>query len=224
MVPLIAISGRSGSGKTTLIVKLIAELKRRGYRVGTLKHDAHGFEIDHEGKDSYRHKRAGARCVVLSSTEKFAVIKDVDAEWHPARLAAAYLADADIVLLEGFKRYAFPRIEVVRAACSKRPVTPDDTSLRAYVTDLPMKTAKPVYGLNHTRRIASFIEREIISKQTPQNISLILDGEPIELDPCSGEKVIASIDAALKAIKKRTRPREVEIRLRLKRHTRRRRK
>jgi molybdopterin-guanine dinucleotide biosynthesis protein B len=91
MVPIVSIVGKSGSGKTTLLEKVIKELTHRGYTVGVLKHDAHGFEIDHEGKDSWRHKKAGASTVALSSPEKFAVIKDVLTEWFPERIIDAYL-------------------------------------------------------------------------------------------------------------------------------------
>jgi len=74
---MVSIVGKSGSGKTTLLEKVVAELTKRGYRVGTIKHDVHGFEIDHEGKDSWRHKMAGAKTVALSSPDRVAVIKDV---------------------------------------------------------------------------------------------------------------------------------------------------
>ncbi|OGQ40569.1 MAG: molybdopterin-guanine dinucleotide biosynthesis protein B, partial [Deltaproteobacteria bacterium RIFCSPLOWO2_01_FULL_42_9] len=84
---MVSIVGKSGSGKTTLLEKVVAELTKRGYRVGTIKHDVHGFEIDHEGKDSWRHKMAGAKTVVLSSPDRVAVIKDVDEEWLPDKLA-----------------------------------------------------------------------------------------------------------------------------------------
>src|SRR3990172_6969140 len=102
MVPVVSFVGRSNSGKTTIIVKVIAELKRRGYRVGVIKHDAHGFEIDHEGKDSWRHKKAGASTVALSSPDKFAVIKDVSIEWTPERIIDSYLNYADIIITESF--------------------------------------------------------------------------------------------------------------------------
>src|SRR3989304_9649697 len=113
MVPIISIVGKSDSGKTTLIEKLVRELIRRGYAVGTVKHDAHQFEIDHPGKDSWRHKQAGAGTVVVSSPAKAAVVKSVDKELTLDEIAAAYLADVDIILTEGFKREPKPKVEVL---------------------------------------------------------------------------------------------------------------
>ena len=90
MIPVVSIVGKSDAGKTTLIEKLIPELVRRGYRVATVKHDVHGFDVDREGKDSWRHKQAGAHTVVISSPEKLALIRDVD---HDADLAELRLGD-----------------------------------------------------------------------------------------------------------------------------------
>jgi molybdopterin-guanine dinucleotide biosynthesis protein B len=78
MIPIVSIVGKSDSGKTTLLEKLVAELKSRGFRVGTIKHDAHSFEIDHEGKDSWRHKKAGASVSIISSAEKIGMVLDSD--------------------------------------------------------------------------------------------------------------------------------------------------
>ena len=85
--PIVSVVGYSGSGKTTFIVKLVPELTRRGIRVGTIKHDVHGFEMDREGKDSYRHKKAGARISVISSPQKVGMVRDVDRERTVAELA-----------------------------------------------------------------------------------------------------------------------------------------
>jgi len=95
--PLISIVGKSDAGKTTLLEKLVGELKTRGYLIGTIKHDVHGFEIDHEGKDSWRHKHAGAHTVVISSPRKVAVIKDMAAEESLDGLATKYFTDVDVL-------------------------------------------------------------------------------------------------------------------------------
>jgi molybdopterin-guanine dinucleotide biosynthesis protein B len=81
MIPILSVVGRSNAGKTTLIVKMIAELVRRGYRVATIKHNRHGFEIDHEGKDSWRHKQAGARITVIASPHQVAVVEDIEKDY-----------------------------------------------------------------------------------------------------------------------------------------------
>jgi molybdopterin-guanine dinucleotide biosynthesis protein MobB len=93
VIPIVSIVGRSNSGKTTLIEKLIIELRRRGYRVGTIKHNSHGFDIDHEGKDSWRHKKAGAQVTVIASPHRIAVIEDVNRDYELSELMDHYIRD-----------------------------------------------------------------------------------------------------------------------------------
>ena len=114
--PIVSIVAKSGTGKTTLLEKLITEMKQRGYRVGAVKHDAHSFDIDHEGKDSWRLTRAGADTMLITSPDKLAMIKQYAEEQEPtlAETVAAYCDDLDIVLSEGFKKSATPKIEVHR--------------------------------------------------------------------------------------------------------------
>src|SRR5512139_3427672 len=98
MIPIVSIVGKSDSGKTTLIEKLIAELTNRGFRVATIKHNRHGFEIDHEGKDSWRHKRAGAVITVVASPDRIAVIEDAAKDYELAEIRERYIRDADVIL------------------------------------------------------------------------------------------------------------------------------
>jgi len=112
--PVVCIVGKSDSGKTTFIEKLVPELKRRGYKVATIKHDVHGFDIDIPGKDSWRHSRAGADVTVISSSKKIAVIKKLVGELTLDEIAECYLSDVDIIIAEGFKRQDKPKIEVYR--------------------------------------------------------------------------------------------------------------
>ena len=109
MIPIVSIVGKSNSGKTTLIEKLIAELTRRGFRVATIKHNRHGFEIDHEGKDSWRHKRAGAVATVVASPGRIALIEDAPKDYDLAEIRDRYIRDADIILAEGYKIIPTPR-------------------------------------------------------------------------------------------------------------------
>lgn len=214
MVPIISFVGKSGSGKTTLAEKVIAELTRRGYRVGVIKHDAHGFEIDHEGKDSWRHKKAGAVTVALSSPEKFAVIKDVDPEWLPERIIALYLSDVDVVVAEGFKRSPFPKIEVIRKANSSTPVCGKDKNLLAFASDFYESKRHPVFGLNDYRRIAGFIEKEIIKKYASANISLVVDGQKIELKPFIENLIKDGVTGMIRSLKGCSGAKEIELRIR----------
>ncbi|MBI5642906.1 MAG: molybdopterin-guanine dinucleotide biosynthesis protein B [Deltaproteobacteria bacterium] len=212
MVPVISFVGKSGSGKTTFLEKVVKELTGRGYSVGVIKHDAHGFEIDHEGKDSYRHKHAGATVVALSSPEKLAVIKDVEKEWGPERIISAYLSDVDLVITEGFKKARFPKIEVVRKAHSKKPVCGKDKTLRAYVTDLDLE-GKPLFGLKDYGKVASFIEKEIVGKHARTEISLIVNGEAVSLKPFISNLLKDGVTGMIKSLKGCEGAKNIELRI-----------
>jgi molybdopterin-guanine dinucleotide biosynthesis adapter protein len=158
MIPVISIVGMSGTGKTTLMEKLIAEMVRREYRVATIKHDVHGFEIDHEGKDSWRHKKAGARTVVLSSPWKVAVVEDVERDHDIGEIRDRYIRDCDVILSEGYKRNAFPKIEVFRAALKRELLCVGDDTLLAVASDTPLDVGVPCLDINDARGIADLIE------------------------------------------------------------------
>lgn len=214
MVPIVSIVGKSGSGKTTLLEKVISELTRRGYTVGVIKHDAHGFEIDHEGKDSWRHKKAGASTVALSSPEKFAVIKEVSPEWPPERIIDSYLGDADVVVTEGFKKSAFPKIEVVRKANSTRPVCGNDKRLIAFAADFKVSNKFPVFKLEDYKGVATLIEKEIIGKHRPSGISLIVDGQKIDLKPFIENLIRDGVTGMIRSLKGCSAAKEIELRIR----------
>lgn len=214
MVPIVSIVGKSGSGKTTLLEKVISVLTRKGYTVGVIKHDAHGFEIDHEGKDSWRHKKAGAATVALSSPEKFAVIKDVSVEWPPERIIYSYLTDADIVITEGFKKSAFPKIEVIRRANSTKPVCGNDRKLIAFASDFQVSKKLPVFRLDDPKGVALFIEKEIIEKHRTAGISLIVDGVKIDLKPFIENLVRDGVTGMIRSLKGCSEAKEIEIRIR----------
>lgn len=110
---VISIVGKSNSGKTTLIEALIPVLLQKGVKVGTIKHNTHGFTLDYEGKDSYKHKQAGAQIVALSAPDAFALIKQVNKELTVAEIVSTYMFDVDVVLTEGYKEENWPKIEVL---------------------------------------------------------------------------------------------------------------
>jgi len=114
MIPIVSIVGKSNSGKTTFIEKIIPVLNKRGYKIGVVKHDVHGFEIDHEGKDSYRLKRAGAKVVIISSPNKIAIVKDVDHDHSLSEIKDLFEQEVDIIISEGYKKDIQPKIEVFR--------------------------------------------------------------------------------------------------------------
>lgn len=165
--PVVAIVAKSGTGKTTLLEKLIAQLKDRGYRVAAIKHDAHRFEIDHEGKDSWRLSRAGADTMLISSAQKMAMVRQ-----HPAgepsvqEMVEAYCADVDLVLTEGFKHSRIPKIEVHRRQCGERLLCRgehSDPMLLAVASDVPLDLDVPVLGLDDAAGIVDLMVKRFLS-------------------------------------------------------------
>jgi molybdopterin-guanine dinucleotide biosynthesis protein B len=159
---VIGFCGYSGSGKTTLVEQLIARLKRAGQRVSVVKHAHHAFDIDHEGKDSWRHRRAGAFEVVIASDRRLAKMREFEAPAQPSVHDLIGELDAcDWVLIEGFKRAALPKIEVWRASTDKPAQYPGDPHIVAICTDsplrLPVPTALPVLDLNDPDAVAAFL-------------------------------------------------------------------
>lgn len=160
MPPIISIVGKSKSGKTTLVEKLIPELKHRGYRIGTIKHAHHGFTLDRKGKDSARHRAAGADAVIVSGPGTMAMIKD-----HPDESItnlAVFLQDMDLVIAEGFKSEDQPKIEVCRADNHKAPIHPIVSQLIAFVSDTDIDMGVPKFGLEDIERLADLIEKRFL--------------------------------------------------------------
>ncbi len=160
MPQIICIVGRSQSGKTTLIEKLIPALKQRGYRIGTIKHSHHIFDFDKSGKDSWRHKDAGADTVIIASPGKIAMVKND----HQGTLDSLqhYFGDLDLLITEGYKKENKPKIEVVRSARHTEALLKDDRHLVAVVTDVDLKMKIPVFGLDDIDQLADFIEQNYL--------------------------------------------------------------
>jgi len=141
----IGLAGWSGAGKTTLIARLIPELIRRGLCVSTIKHAHHDFDVDRPGKDSYRHREAGAEETLIASPNRIALMRELRGAPEPSLAALlAMLAPVDFVLIEGFKRDPIAKIEVFRAANGKPALYPDDPWIVALVSDVA-----PAGGLPH---------------------------------------------------------------------------
>src|SRR5215211_3381531 len=138
--PMVAVIGRKHSGKTTLTVRLAAELGRRGHRVMTIKHGSHTFNLDPATTDTYRHyHEGGAERVAMAAPDKFALILRWAEELSAEEIAERYMADADVVVCEGFKRSALPKIEIFRRAAHAEPLfssgSPESEHYLALVTD-----------------------------------------------------------------------------------------
>jgi len=160
MPPIISVVGKSGSGKTTLIEKLIPEMKKRGYRIAIIKHAFHQFDIDKEGKDSWRHRAAGADTVIVASHGRIAMVKNHNSENIDSM--EAYFSDMDIVITEGYKRENKPKIEVFRSAAHKEPLCLGNNDLIALVTDTDVDLNVPRFGLEDIQKLADFIEKKYL--------------------------------------------------------------
>jgi len=167
MTPVVSFVAKSGTGKTTLLEKVIGLLKGRGYRVGAIKHDAHRFDIDHPGKDSYRLTAAGADTMLIASPEKLALVKRHVASPSVEELLSTYFTDLDIVLTEGFKQSTLPKIEVHRRERSSdllcRGETHDPT-LIAVASDTALDIDVPLINIDDAAAVADFIEARFLRR------------------------------------------------------------
>ena len=155
-VPIVSFVGRSNSGKTTLIERVIPELVRAGYRVATVKHAGHGFDLDTEGKDSWRHKRAGASSVIVMSRGSLAMFADVPEEMKVEEIRDRFLdVSYDLIIAEGWKSEGYLKIVVIREQVGEVPVSPD--GLLAVVSDKPIDLPVPVLDLNDVTGVAALI-------------------------------------------------------------------
>ncbi len=159
---VIGFSAWSGSGKTTLVERLLVRLREAGQRVSVVKHAHHDFDIDHPGKDSWRHRQAGAFEVVIASNRRLAKIREFESPVEPTvHQLIAELCDCDWVLVEGFKHADLLKIEVWRASVGKKVNYPEDPFVVAIATDsparLPVATQLPVFDLNDVDSIAAFL-------------------------------------------------------------------
>ena len=160
MSQILSIVGRSQSGKTTIIEKLIPELKKRGYRIGTIKHAHHGFDIDKSGKDSWRHRHAGADTVVVASPGQIAMVKNEKDESLDD--LQKYFDGVDLIITEGYKMDNKPKIEVLRAARHSQLVCAGDHNLIAVVTDVDLDPKVPRFYLDQIKELADLIEKKFL--------------------------------------------------------------
>jgi molybdopterin-guanine dinucleotide biosynthesis protein B len=161
---LFGVVGWKNSGKTTLTTRLVAELVRRGWRVSTVKHAHHAFDIDHENTDSWRHRHAGAGEVAIVSGKRWALMHELRGENEPSLAdILARLAPCDIVIIEGYKRETHPKIEVRRvSAADHKPLAPDDPAVIAIASDQHTQTGTlPWFDVDDITAIADFAEQTV---------------------------------------------------------------
>lgn len=154
--------GWKNAGKTGLMERLVADITGRGFTVSTVKHAHHSFEVDHPGRDSHRHRVAGASEVLLASRNRVALMRELrDAPEPPLADLLGQLAPVDLVLIEGYKREPHPKVEAHRAEPGNPLIAPEDATVRAVASDAPLTLDRPVFDLDDTVAIADFILAEV---------------------------------------------------------------
>lgn len=157
---VLGIVGWSGSGKTTLLVSVLPLLRAAGLTISTVKHAHHGFDMDQPGKDTYRHREAGAHEVLVASGTRWALLHEVTGEEPLLPALLRRLDPVDIVLVEGFKSHPYPKLEVYRPSLAKPPLFPSDSDIVAVASDSPVEAgARSLLPLNDPRAVSDWIQR-----------------------------------------------------------------
>lgn len=161
MIPVFSIVGsKSNVGKTTVLCDIIKELKSRGYRVATIKHDVHGFDIDHAGKDTWKHAQAGADIVAISSHKKMAIIEQLEKEYTLDKVINK-IHNVDIIITEGYKNENKPKLEVFRKEISSK-ICSKDEELFGIITNTPIKKEVPQFNFSDIKGIVDLIETRFL--------------------------------------------------------------
>ncbi len=156
------VTGWKNAGKTGLMERLVAEITGRGFTVSTVKHAHHSFDVDQPGRDSHRHRMAGASEVLLASDQRVALMQELRGAPEPSLEALlARLSPVDLVLIEGYKRERHPKVEAFRAEPGNDLIATRDDTIRAVASDTPLDLDRPVFDLNDTKAIADFILSEV---------------------------------------------------------------
>ena len=217
MPVVVSVVGTSKVGKTTFLEKLIPELRRRGYRVGTIKHDVHdAFALDQEGKDTWRHRQAGAQTVAISSPARIGLTKQVPEELDPATLAALYFQDEDLVITEGYKGGDKPKIEICRKERQTAPICTEKDGLVAVVSDFPVGGGLPCFALEDVAGVADFLEVRVLNSRPEPHLAIRLDGKNLPMKSFVKEFVLGGILGMISTLRGYGTPGRVDITIRLK--------
>lgn len=211
MLPIVTFTGFSGSGKTTVASGVIAALVAKGYKVASIKHDGHGYELESKpSSDSMKHKAAGAVCSIVSNANGYLLICDSERDSSPQELAALAPAGTDIVICEGFKNAAIPKIEVYRNATGNRRMASDSFQI-ATVSDISLSDSPKQFDINDHAGVADFIEARFLKKRSDTALHLIVDGKHIPTKDFILQMLTHSIHGLIKPLKGCENPREIII-------------
>ncbi|MFQ5826815.1 MAG: molybdopterin-guanine dinucleotide biosynthesis protein B [Dehalococcoidia bacterium] len=202
MPPMISIVGRAKSGKTSLLEHLIPELKRRGYRLATIKHSAHGHDLNEKGKDSQRLANAGSDAVMVSSSQGLAMLKNVGKELGAEELSLLMGNDYDLIITEGFKKGKAAKIEVHKPGPDSGLMC-HPSELLAVVTDEPLDIPVPQYPRSDVSGLADLIEQSLLPQAGGDELSLFINNAPVPLNPFIEDlmtRVVLAIVSTLKGI------------------------
>jgi molybdopterin-guanine dinucleotide biosynthesis protein MobB len=214
MPQITSIVGKPRSGKTTLLQGLIAELKRSGLRVATIKHSTHEFKLDSPGKDSWLLARAGSELVVFNSPQSLAYIRKLDREVSLEELARVVGEDFDIVLTEGYTKERCPKIEVHRSQQGPDLISPVE-ELIAIASDEPLDTSLPQYTLDDFEGLAGIIKRRVEARRDKAEVSLFADGKSVPLNPFVKELIARTLLGMASALKGLAKTSKLDISVRI---------
>jgi len=195
---IISIVGKSDSGKTTLLESLIAELKRRGYKVAIVKHSHHADDLDSAHKDTWRFTRAGSELSAINSLDHLAIYRRMDHYFDPQEIANFILWDYDVILTEGFKGSSYPKIEVHRRGQGKELLT-DPGQLLGVVTDEPLDVKAPQFSHDDIHGITDLLEKAILSRREANEVDLVINGASVPLNPSLQDLLARTITAMIPA-------------------------
>lgn len=218
MPVVVSVVGTSKVGKTTFLEKLIPALRRRGYRIGTIKHDVHdSFAMDQEGKDTWRHRQAGAQTVAVSSPSRIGLTKQVPEELDLDALVARYFQDEDLVITEGYKGGKKPKIEICREERQTAPICNEKDGLVAVVSDFPTGQGLPCFALEDVGRVADFIEDRFLKDRSEPKLVVRLDGKKLPMKAFVKDFIMGGILGMITTLRGYGEPSRVDITIRIKR-------
>ncbi len=215
MRSIISIVGKSSSGKTTLLEKLIAELKKREYKVAIVKHSHHKDDLDTAAKDTWRFTKAGSELSAINSLDHLAIYRRMEDYFDPQDISNFVLWDFDILLTEGFKSSNYPKIEVHRSGQGKELLT-DSKFLLAVVTDEPLDVSVPQFSHDDVAGIVDIIEKTLLSQNNVNELKVVINGVPTQVSPHLEELLTRTLTAMIPGLKNTGEVKNLHVSLRRK--------